>query len=312
MFGHAWSAGEMALALSRVGELRADPHRRALLDDIERRGFYVPVDPAEVALRIDARGRVLGKNPYRRVAPHAPERIVAKLVRRRTKPARRLLVMCHCYGIPVPAIMERLFGLRDLDADVAYAIMGHHQRGSYPVWPGSGFTSARPSRFVENVRAAITGARALLAGLVAAHGYEQVSVLGFSIGGQLALHLANTERVDRAVLYCPVASIPVTAAELGLMRHLSPALRRAFAALDRADLLAELAVTEPLRYPMRMRPHDVHVIVQEHDALAPVPQVERIRQVYPDVRWHAFAGAHLYPAGLRAFQRIIRSAVEGA
>lgn len=311
LFGHAWSAGEVALALARIDELRPDPHRRALLDDIERRGFYVPIDCAEVDLRIDRRGRVRGHNPYRRVAPHPPERVVAQLVRRHAlRPARRLLVVCHCYGVPVPAVMERLFGLRDLDADIAYAIMGHHQPGSYLLWPGSGFSSARPSRFVENVRAAVTGARALLAALVAAHDYEHVSVLGFSIGGQLALHLANAERVDRAVLYCPVASIPVTASELGVMRRLTPALRRTLQMLDRDDPLSDLAVTEPLRYPMRTRPHDVHVIVQKHDALAPVPQVEKIREVYPEVRWHAFDGAHLYPAGLRAFQRIIRSAVE--
>lgn len=311
LFGHAWSAGELALALARVGELRSDPHRRALLDDIEQRGFYVPFDCAEVDLRIDRSGRVRGHNPYRRIAPHPPERVIAKLVRRhRHAAAKRLVVVCHCYGVPVPAVMERLFGLRDLDADIAYAIMGHHQPGSYLLWPGSGFSSARPSRFVENVRSAVTGARALLASLVAAHGYEHVSVLGFSIGGQLALHLANAERVDRAVLYCPVASIPVTASELGLMRRLTPPLRRTFQKYQREDPIADLAVTEPLRYPMRTRPHDVHVIVQKHDALAPVPQVEQIRSVYPDVRWHAFDGAHLYPAGLKAFQQIIRGAIE--
>jgi surfactin synthase thioesterase subunit len=137
-----------------------------------------------------------------------------------------------------------------------------------------------------------------------------VSVLGFSIGGQLALHVANAERVDRAVLYCPVASIPVTASELGIMRRFTPVMRRALALLKREDPLADLAVTEPLRYPMRTRPRDVHVIVQEHDALAPVLQVEKIREAYPEVRWHAFGGAHLYPAGLKRFQRIIRSAIE--
>jgi predicted esterase len=311
LFGHFWSAGEVALAVARVHELVSDPHRRALLDDIEARGFYVPIDPAEVELRIDRRGRVAGKNPYRRVGPHPPERVVAKLVRRREgRPSRRLVVVCHCYGVPVPAVMERLFALRGLDADIAYAIMGHHQRGSYLLWPGSGLSSARPSRFVENIRAAVTGARALLAGLVAAHGYEHVSVLGFSIGGQLALHLANAERLDRAVLYCPVASIPLTASHLGIMRPLTPALRRTYGVLRRVDPLADLAVTEPLRYPMRTRPSDVHVIVQKHDALARVPHVEPIRERYPEVRWHVFDGAHLYPAGLRRFQRIIRSTIE--
>ncbi|MFT3773964.1 MAG: alpha/beta fold hydrolase [Minicystis sp.] len=310
LFGLGWSAGELLLAVARFEELRSDPHRKALLDDIEARGFYVPIDPAEVDLRIDARGRVHGKNPYRRVAPHRPEHVVAKLVRSAARPARRLVMVCHCYGVPVPAVMERLFGLDRIDADVAYPIMNHHQRGSYLLWPGSGFSSARPSRFVENVRSAITAARALLSALVHRHEYEHVSVIGFSIGGQLALHLANAERVDRAVLYCPVASIPVTASELGLMRHLTPALRRGFVALKRDDPLADLAVTEPLRYPMRTRPSDVHVIVQKHDALAPVLQVEKIRETYPEVRWHAFDGAHLWPAGLRSFQRIIRGAIE--
>src|SRR3569832_1377498 len=110
LFSHAWSAGEIAVAASRLGEVWSDPHQEALLADIAQRGFYVPIDHAEVDLRIDDHGRVTGNNPYQRVAPHRPERVVAKLVRRSYRPSRRLVVVCHCYGLPVPALMERLFG----------------------------------------------------------------------------------------------------------------------------------------------------------------------------------------------------------
>src|SRR5690242_14218422 len=112
MAAHAWSAGEVAVAAARVHEVWSDPHRDALLDDIAQRGFYVPIDPADVDLRIDDQGHISGNNPYRRVAPHPPERVVARLVTRGDRPSRRLVVVCHCYGIPVPAVMERLFGLR--------------------------------------------------------------------------------------------------------------------------------------------------------------------------------------------------------
>jgi hypothetical protein len=53
------------------------------------------------------------------------------------------------------------------------------------------------------------------------------------------------------------------------------------------------------------------VIVQRHDALTPLQHVEVIRTAHPEVRWHAFQGTHLYPAGLGEFQRIIRRAIEG-
>jgi hypothetical protein len=310
-FGQVWSVGELAVALSRVEECRSDPHRQDLRDDIARNGFYAPL-PSGGKLRRHANGYVTAANPYVRVDGGPADRVVARFVPAASGSGRKLVIVCHCYGLPAPKIMERLFGLHKLsDTDVAYNIMNHHAMGTYPVWPGTGFVSGRLSRFMENLRSSITGLRSLTAALTAAKDYESVTVIGFSIGGQLAMHLANSAPVTNAILYCPVTSLHTTARELGLMRHLSAPLAGVLKTLKQEFSLEDLQVADPLNYDFKLPERDVHVIVQRYDALAPVSQVERIRTKHPGVRWHEFEGTHILPHGWGRFQRIIHEAVVG-
>lgn len=315
-FAAVWSIGEVGLAIARPDEVLRDPHRDALAADVAARGFHVGLDAGALDLDISSRGVIRGTNPYRRVCGAPPDRVLAYVrPRARRARARHAIVVCHCYGVPSPAIMRRLFALDALDADVITNVMGHHQPGTYLVWPGSGLVSARPSRFVENLRSAVTGLRALVAWLRRARGYESVSVIGFSIGGQLGLHLAHVapERaghVDRALLYCPVANVGATARELGLMRHVAPytdaILERAHGA--RADAI--LALADPLAHDLAIAPERLHVVVHRHDALTPLHQIEPIRAKYPRVGWTELEGTHLLPLGLADLHATVRRALD--
>lgn len=307
--GAAWSIGEVALAAAHPSELGHDPHRELVLADIEARGLHPALEPSSIRLAIDASGRIEGTNPYARLSGEPADRVVAHLARSRRGPSRHLVLVCHCYGVPSPSLMRRLFGLDELPVDVCTNIMTHHQPGTYPLWPGSGFTSARLSRFVENLRSAVAGVRALAEWLVQREGYERVTVIGFSIGGQLALHLAHSADVDEAILYCPVTSLHASATELGLMGRIHRPMKRVFSRFDARFALDDLLVTEPLRLGLRVDPRDLHVIVQRHDALAPPEQVASIRRRYPEARWHELEGTHLYPDDLAAVHRIVRDVV---
>jgi hypothetical protein len=253
-FACVWSLGETAVACLRPAELRPDPTTRQVLADVERNGFYteIPERPTLRSRRAAHEPRmVVAEHPYRFVAERrrASHRVVARFVPSRRR--RRLLVMFHCYGAPFPGVMSRMFGLDSLESvDVAYAIMNHHQRGSYPLWPGSGLVSASPAHMLENLRASIAGARTLVRALRQSHDYERVTVLGFSIGGHLAMHVANTERIDRAVLYCPVVCVDRVSRELGVMRTFHPHLMRAAKFFDRGYMPVLLRLSNPLHHAL--------------------------------------------------------------
>lgn len=307
-FGMLWSLGEVGVALTRPSHLLRDPDLERVEQDVARRGLHAPFDLSGVQLTETGR-RLEGANPYVFVGRRRPGRILAYLDRARRNPRRHLVVVCHCYGVPSPRIMRALFGLTHVEADVVTNVMSHHQPDTYPLWPGSGFTSMRVSRFVENLRAAVTGVRALTQTLVAREGYETVSVLGFSIGGHLALHLAHTGEVERAVLYCPVTDLATTTLELGLMHAMGPPIDRALARARGRGLHAMLAITNPLALPLAMEASRMHVVVQRHDALARPHQIAAIRRKYPDVGWHELDGTHLLPSGVTRLQRIVRDAL---
>jgi pimeloyl-ACP methyl ester carboxylesterase len=309
-FGCLWMLGELAVLATRPHELASDPHWHPVVADIERRGWYVPLEGGDLA-RVGKRGDwIAGPNPYQRVGGGPPDRILARFVSG-GGPARdrRLLVVFHCYGIPIPPLMERLFGLGKLqDVDVVYNITNHHAPGTFAVWPGTGFARARLSHALENVRSAVTGARSLVDWLSRQRDYRRVTVLGYSLGGQLALHLANSAPIDRAILYCPVINLRIVARELGLGilgRPLEIAARRCLPGVDLE--LADHA--DPLRYPLTVAETDIHVIAQRHDALTRLAHVGAIRKKYPGVAFHEHEGTHLYPAGRAVFQKMIRELV---
>lgn len=310
-FGVAWSLGEVGLAMTRLDEVLRDPHHGALRDDVARNGFHAPFEVEALDLALDGRGAIRGTNPYQRVCGSPPDRILGWLDRAPSGRSRKLLVVCHCYGVPSPPIMRRLFGLRGLGVDVVTNVMGHHQPGTYRVWPGSGLVSARLSRFVENVRSAVTGVRALVRWLRAREGYERVAVIGFSIGGQLGLHLAHGGDVDDAVLYCPVTSLGTTARELGLMRRIAPVLEPVLERVHGSRFEEVLALADPLSMPLAIDEERLHVLAQEHDALARLAQIEAIREKYPRARFTLLPGTHLLPLGMRELHRAVRSAVAG-
>lgn len=307
--GGAWSIGEVALSASRLDELRHDPHREIVLGDIEARGLHPALEPSSIRMAMDAAGRIEGTNPYARLSGEPSDRILAHLARSRRGPSRHLVLVCHCYGVPSPALMSRLFGLGELPVDVCTNIMTHHQPGTYPLWPGSGFTSARLSELVENLRAAVTGARTVLAWARRQRPYERVVVVGFSIGGHLALHLANAADVDAVVAYAPMTNLHASVTELGLMRRLHGPVERLVRRRNPHFDLRDLAITDPLAHPLRIPPRDLHVVVQRHDVMATPSQIAAIRRTHPDIGWHELPGTHVLPAGVDRLHALVRSLV---
>jgi hypothetical protein len=304
-----WSIGEAVTSLLRPGELPPDRSTAAVARDIGERGFYVDV-PERPELRPSG-NVILGENPYRFVAGHkrrGKHRIVGKLVRaKKVTRADKLLVVFHCYGIPSPWAMSKLFGLDDMpDTDVAYGIMSHHQRDTYPWWPGSGLASASPACMVENLRSAVTGARTFLRGLRELNGYKQISVVGYSIGGFLAQHIANTEDVHRVTLYCPVVSMERMRAQLGLMPVFYGVGKRLAVKIDPTYSDDLLMHSDPLRHPLRVPQESVRVIVQRNDKMTTPEHISAIRQKYPNVGWEEFGGTHLIPLGRSRIRELLR------
>jgi dienelactone hydrolase len=306
--GVVWSLAELARIAAHPEEVISDPYRETVLEDIDRRGFYADVSD-RLALRMHRGGWISAPNPYERVGEPRRDRVVAHF---RPAPARtkRLLVVCHCYGIQSPRLMDGLFGASALDADVVTNIACHHEKGGFDLWPGSGFLTLRTSRFIENVRASALGLRALTRTLVATRRYEQVSVVGFSLGGQLALHLANSHEIDGALLYCPAINVRAVATELGLMRVFGA---RAIKTLEAAGLghrFDDLGVAEPLSYPLTMAQEKLHVVVQRLDLMATPRGIEPIRARYPRSSWLELPGTHLFPVGQRALKARVRALFE--
>jgi predicted esterase len=302
--GVVWSLAEIARVAAHPGEIFDDPHRERVLEDIDRRGFYADVDDS-LQLRMHRGGWISAPSPYERVGEARCDRVVAHF-RPAPRPTKRLLVVCHCYGVPSPRLMDGLFGASSIDADVVTNIACHHEKGGFDLWPGAGFISARASRLIENVRASALGLRALTRSLVAARGYEQVSVVGYSLGGQLALHLANSQEIDGALLYCPAINLRAIAIELGLMRVFGAGFVKRLGAAGLSHRYEDLALAEPLTYPLVMRQEKLHVVVQRHDLMATPRGIEPIRARYPESSWLELPGTHLFPAGQRALKAKVR------
>ena len=312
-FTWLWSLGEVGAALMRFDELPPDRALDEIVDDVKHRGLYVDV-PERPVLRGAERNAagprmVIGENPYVHVGQRRrpSNRVVAQLVPAwGVARARRLLVVHHCYGIPSPRAMSAIFGLDALpETDVAYAIMNHHQRRTYPLWPGTGMVSPSPACMLENLRATIVGARTLVRGLREARGYDHVTILGYSLGGQISLHIANTESVDRVILYCPVVSMERMSRELGLMPQLHPWLMRWAHRRDPLYAHEVLRLADPLRHPLAIPQECIDVIAQRYDAMTPPHQLEAIRAKYPRVRWHEADGTHLVPIGRQRIHDIV-------
>ncbi|MBH25243.1 MAG: hypothetical protein CMH57_12490 [Myxococcales bacterium] len=309
LFTAGWSVTEILYALRRPDQLLRDPHRLPVLEDIAQHGLYKPHPDEAQHVELDRRGWIHLPNPYTRIGGGAPDQIVARMLRPGQRRQRRLLLMCHCYGLPFPRYMESMFGLRDLRGfDVVYNIMGSHHfgpRGRLP-WPGFGLMSLQLSRSIENIRAAITGLRTLVTSLTHTFGYESVSVLGYSIGGQLALHLGNCAEVSPIIAYCPVASLHNTASNLGLMSVLEPAVVRAVRVVRDDFDFGDLQVLDPLQASLQTDPSNLMVIAQIRDAMVPYDQLHPIRAAYPTAEWHTYPGTHVFPLRRREIHRLVR------
>ncbi|MEL6181444.1 MAG: hypothetical protein AAFS10_20975, partial [Myxococcota bacterium] len=114
LFTAGWSVTEILYALRRPDQLIRDPHRHAVFEDIAHHGLYKTFPNETPTIHLDAKGRIHLPNPYVRIGDGGPDRIVARMLRSQGRRRRRLLLMCHCYGVPSPHYMESLFGLHKL------------------------------------------------------------------------------------------------------------------------------------------------------------------------------------------------------
>ena len=306
-FTAGWSVGEVAYGLRHPLHLVHDPYRERVLGEIQEKGLYQEFAGEERRLLAREDGLIVAPNPYVRIGRGPQDKIVAQLKHPQRPRARRLLVVCHCYGLPIPALMERLFGLGDLDGyDVVYNIMNHHYLGSFTAWPGFGFMSIQVSQMIENLRSAFVGLRSLARSLQATYGYERVSLLGYSIGGQLSLHVANCLPLDRLLLYCPVISLRQTVEQLGLMPWMGDWVKAAMRRTRGDFRLEDLDAVDPLRHTLKLDPARALLIAQTLDAMVDVSQVSLLRARYPSLPVLEAPGTHVWPAHLAAFHRALR------
>lgn len=308
LFTAGWSVSEVAYAMRHPRRLLADPFRDAVREDIAEHGLYKTFPKEARPLKLRSDGYLIGSNPYVRVGPGGTDPIVARLSRHREPRARRLLIVCHCYGLPMPRVMETIFGLRGLEGyDVVVNIMNHHYLGGFSFWPGFGLLSPQMSRVIESVRSAVTGLRCLIKSLVDIFGYEEVALLGYSIGGHISLHVANHHPVDKLIAYCPVTSLRQTATELGLMSFAEGGVTRALRGLQgEAFDFADLDCLDPLQYDLRLSPEQLLIVLQTLDMMVPTHQSQRLMDRYPQSRCVEFPGTHTFPVEQQAMIRLLR------
>ncbi len=306
-FTAGWSLGEVAYSVRDPRALWRDPFRGTVLADIEKHGLYKTFPDEVQPMYLGRGGHIEAPNPYVRVGGEGPGKIVARMLRPKQTRQRKLLVVSHCYALPMPRLMEKLFNLSQLEGyDVVYNIMPHHYWGSFATWPGFGLMSVQMSRMIENIRAAVTGLRSLVRSLQASYGYEEVSLLGYSIGGQISLHVANCLPLDRLLLYCPVISVHETVTQLGLMPWMKRPMENTVRRVRKDFRMDDLEVLHPLHYELQMDPHRVLAVVQSYDAMVDPAQMRRMRDHYPSMDWLECPGTHTWPARLKQFHAAMR------
>ena len=309
-FTAGWSLGELAFAMRKMDRVRSDPFRDAVLEEVDKGGLYRRFEGEVQSVTVDRKGWIRLPNPYVRIGFGGGDQIVAKLGGGRPR-ERRLLIVCHCYGLPFPSWMGALFGLKRLQGyDVVFNIMNHHQSGSYLLWPGFGFSSPQMSRMVENVRSAFTGLRSLARSMVHSYGYEEVALLGYSIGGHICLHAANSMEVDKLVTYCPVTSLRATATELGMMKRVSSAVDKTMGRVRGDFSFEDLDLINPLLHEVKVSHEEFLIILQRRDAMVPMNQSAALLARYPNVRSLEYPGTHAFPVARKAMETQLRLFLE--
>lgn len=297
LFTSAWSVGELAYILRRPQDLLHDAYRDRVLARIATHGIYQEYAGEEQVVRLGTRGEIVLANPFIRVGRGGPDDVVAQMRTAARARARSVLVVGHCYGVPFPSWMEGYFGLRNFpEWDVVYNQTNNHYPGSYATWPGFGLISPQMSRIIENIQSAVIGLRTLVRSLLTTFGYERVALLGYSIGGHLALHAAHCIDLDKLVLYCPVTNLRATVERLGLMGRLHRPMERGMQAVRSSFDLRDLDLLDPLQHELRVLPERVLVVVQNRDAMVDPAQIDALTNRYPDIRTARFPGTHVYQA----------------
>ncbi len=295
LFTSAWSVGELAYIMRRPQDLLHDAYRDRVLERVATHGLYEHYPQEVQTVRLGRSGEIRLTNPFVRVGRGGSDDVVAQMRTAARPRSRSLLVVGHCYGVPYPSWMESYFGLREFPAwDVVYNKTNNHYPGSYATWPGFGLISPQLSRVIENIQSAIVGLRTLVRSLTHTFEYDQVALLGYSIGGHLALHAAHCQQLDKLVLYCPVTSLRATVERLGLMGALHGPMERTMRRLRDSFDLADLDLLDPLRHELLVEPDNVLVVVQERDAMVDPRQIDALVARYPAIRTARFGGTHVY------------------
>jgi hypothetical protein len=236
----------------------------------------------------------------------------ALLWRHRNGSPRPALIVVHGFGMgrlgaDVPWLRLRgldLVGLhRDLDLDVAYAILPFHGPRAASALSGGGFFDGHPLAATAALAQAVWDVRRL-AGWLRAQGAPAVGVLGLSLGGCVAALHASLD----PALACTVPTIPaVDLAEI-FWSQLPPARRGEWerAGLGRERLAGAWSLVAPLRHRVVAAAPGRLVIAGAFDQLAPPQQARALWAHWGQPAIHWLPGGHLAWLGGAPLQQRLR------
>jgi dienelactone hydrolase len=290
-------------------------------DDVE--GFFgVPVVPdvSRRGVRVgrsSVRGRVTEDLSFQ--SPHRPHfgevgqrfaafehnrRVHARRILAGTTPARTAVVLVHGYlggALGAEEWVWPVSGFTRRGVDVVLAVLPFHGKrhdGGLrrpPRWPGPDLTFA-----IEGFRQVVADLRALVAWLRHAEGYQDVGMMGMSLGGFSTALMATVEpELSFAVPLIPLASVADWSRDAGQLPGDETQRARVYTLLEEAH-----ALISPLRRPLQVPRERCFVAVAERDAITPMTHGVRIAEHF-DVPLEVFPGGHILQTGRgQAFRRL--------
>ncbi len=242
---------------------------------------HVPLHPEELP-RYFAEQRALHQFRVRRV-------------RARGVPLRRACVYLHPWMAEGMGWVDLGFSkvlARTLDADVYNLEQVHHGRRRSPGarFAGAHFFSADVARTLESVRQAVCDARTLVRYLESTGEYEEVGVLGLSLGGTVATICACLEPLAWCVAALAHLEIPDAVRHAPIAAHSRKQLREFGVSLDELDRLNYSLLS---RWLEPVDPERLFLIAGRRDICMRAETVERQLARWSGVRCTWVDGGHI-------------------
>jgi hypothetical protein len=251
------------LKQQRVRDIRNTHERMAFYETLPRSELW-PAPPARIQPRRERAFKVLGvecqnmwfDSPHAPAHPHEVERyfgdhvslhrFLVRRVRRPGEAPRRAAVYLHAWMVAGAEMADSSFAAllsRQLDCDVYNVEQVHHGRRQIPgsVYHGIHFFSADLAMTFEAMRQAVVDARTVVRYLVDSGEYDEVGVVGVSLGAAMATLTACLEpELSWAVPIVGHINIADAVRHAPVARHSRALLRKFGVSLDELERLNDV------------------------------------------------------------------------